>query len=79
MTITRQEAKNWLASQDFVKCREIETNCLFDATLVDGDVVMIRQTASAPQRVYLISLDLFAQKFEETYIPPHWDDPPANH
>ena len=69
MTITLQEAKSWLASQDFVRCREIETNYLFDATLVSEDAVMLRQTANVPQPVYIISLDLFAERFEETYIP----------
>ena len=72
--ITPQEAKSWLASETYVRCREIATNCLFDAVLVEEDAVMVRQTAASPQPLYIISLDLFAERFEETYIPPHEDD-----
>jgi hypothetical protein len=67
--MTPQEAKNWLASQEFVRCKEIATDLLFDATMYGEDAVMVRQSSSSPMNFYVISLDLFAQKFEEVCIP----------
>jgi hypothetical protein len=67
--ITLQEAKNWLASQEFVRCKEIATDLLFDATKYGEDAVLVRQSSPTPMNFYVLSLDLFAEKFDEVCIP----------
>ena len=52
-------------SQDFVRCKEIASNLLFDATLYGEDLVLVRQSSPEPMSFYVISMDLFVEKFEE--------------
>lgn len=54
-----------------MKCKEKATNLVFDATLYGEDAVMVRRSSPEPVAFYIISLDLFVDKFEELYIPEH--------
>ena len=58
-----QEAKSWLASADYVRCKEKDTDVIFDAMLWDGDKVIIRETSSDPKQLFIISMDVFANQF----------------
>jgi hypothetical protein len=60
-----------------VRCKEINSDIIFDATLYGEDVVMVRQSSPDPMSLFFISLDLFVERFEELCIPPDSDDLPA--
>jgi hypothetical protein len=63
MKITQQEAKNWLVSEGYVRCKELHTELLFDAVLWDDDAVLLRQASHVPVDLYVVSMDVFAEKF----------------
>lgn len=46
-----------------MKCKERASDFIFDAMLWDGDTVILRQSVSYPTDLFIVSLDLFAEKF----------------
>lgn len=62
--ITQSEAKNWLVSEGYVKCKEVASMVIFDAMLWDDDAVILRQSSPDPQQLFIISLDVFANRFD---------------
>lgn len=58
-----EEAKNWLVSEVYVRCKEVASDVLFDAILWEDDTVLLRQAASHPVDLFIISMDVFAEKF----------------
>ncbi len=47
-----------------MRCKEKATDLIFDATGY-GEDVMVRQSSPYPTQFYVISLDVFVEKFEE--------------
>jgi hypothetical protein len=62
--ITLQEAKNWLVSADYVRCKEVTSSVIFDAMLWEDDAVILREASPHPCDLYIVSLDVFADKFD---------------
>jgi hypothetical protein len=52
-----------------VKCKEKATDLIFDATLYGEDAVMVRCSSPESFPFYIISLDVFVDRFEELCIP----------
>lgn len=61
--MTKEEALEWLSNNDYVRCKEKDSNILFDSMLWDGDSVIVREATSAPATLYVVSLDVFADRF----------------
>jgi hypothetical protein len=61
--MTVEEAKSWLASEGFVRCKENSSKGLFDATLWQDDTVLLREASPEPVELYIVSMDVFAEKF----------------
>jgi hypothetical protein len=61
--ITLQEAKSWLASAECVRCKEIHSGLIYDAMPWEEDAVIVRQVTPEPVEFYIMSYDVFADKF----------------
>jgi hypothetical protein len=61
--ITQQEAKNWLVSEGYVRCKEIASDVIFEAMLWEDAAVILREVSSDPHQLYIVSIDVFADKF----------------
>lgn len=47
-----------------MKCKEVASMVIFDAMLWDDDAVILRQSSPDPQQLFIISLDVFANRFD---------------
>ena len=59
----QEEAKNWLVSADYVMCKVIASDVVFDAMIWDDDAVILRQASPDPTDLFIVSMDVFARKF----------------
>jgi hypothetical protein len=46
-----------------VRCKELASDLIFDAMLWEEDAVIVRQASPDPVEFYIISMDVFAEKF----------------
>lgn len=61
--MTIEEAEDWLKTETYVRCKEIETSFIFDCMLWEDDTVLLRQASPIPVDLYILSMDVFAQRF----------------
>lgn len=58
-----KEAADWLRQEGYVRCKEIRSSVIFDAMLWEEDAVVLRQASPVPVDLFIVSIDVFAQKF----------------
>ena len=71
MTITPQEVKSWLASQESVRFKEKSTDHLYDVKWLGEDTVVAKQCPPNQHNVQVYSLTAFVEKFDEFYGNRH--------
>lgn len=61
--MTLDDAKDWLNQEGYVSCKEKASDIVFNAMLWEGGAVILRQASPVPVELYIVSLDVFAEKF----------------
>lgn len=61
--MVEKEAREWLIKEGYVRCKEKSSHLLFDAMPWDDDAVILRQASPTPVSLYIISMDVFVEKF----------------
>lgn len=65
--ITQQEVLNSLAQAEVVRFKEVETDLIYAATMVEGQVLVWPIPVSSPN-TEMLSLEEFIERFDESYV-----------